>query len=135
MANTTEKLPGEPIVIRTLDPNIQSVEEMKAGFLSTLKLLDEQKEPLIFIMDLSKSNLPDSLDNLSEATNIVARQLKVFTHPMVRQIICVTTSRFVELAARGLDSKVFGNVKVPVVHSVEEGLALARSEIKATAKV
>jgi hypothetical protein len=122
-----DQLPGERILIETYSADFSHANESAAALEQTLSLFDRQTKPIIFIMDISATNF--SLDDVIAASSLATRQKQVFKHPNVLQTIMVTESRLVDLAARGLNSPIFGNVKVQVFKTVEEALSYARQTL------
>jgi hypothetical protein len=125
MRHHIEKLANEPIVIVTPSSTLQSEEELKADMASDMAFLAKLTEPVFFVIDLTNSPLEHSLNDVAIASNIAARQLNMFQHPNIRKAIFVTTNKMLRLAVEGLDSEVYGFVKVKVVETVDDALSYA----------
>ena len=50
-------------------------------------------------------------------------------HPHVKELIIVTQAKMEELAAKGLNSDIFGNVPISVFETMEDAVAYARSRL------
>jgi len=127
MPSEAQKLPNEPIILRILGADIQSEQEMKAGMLADIKLLDTQSEPVFLILDMTNSPVTRTLDSVAVGANMATRQLPLFKHRNVREVVFVTTNRMMSLVAEGLDSEIYGYVKARAVGTVDEALAYARN--------
>ncbi len=91
MTPSTQKLPGEPIIVHTQRGATE--DEIRGEMLGVIQLLDEQSGPVFFILDLTDSPIARSLDAVVVASNLAARQLKLFKHPNIHQILFVTTNQ------------------------------------------
>ncbi len=122
-----EKLPGEPILVHTTFEGWSMADDLPASIDQAMEHLDAADEPLYYISDLS-SGLRLSLQDVILGANWTARGGNaVFHHPNLREMLVVTDTRLIELAARGLDSEAFGNVPVSVFGTLEEALEYARN--------
>ncbi len=120
MPFTLQKLPDEPIILYTL-VNYNYEED---GLISTQiaqQLLDEQTGPVFLIADMREAH--PGFDDMIKAVNISARQFNLFRHPNVCETLIVTRESLIALAAKGLDSAVFGKVKLRVFGTLDEAIA------------
>lgn len=122
-----EQLPGERILISTFSADFDHSTESPAVLEETIRLLDQQSQPVIFIMDIRGVSF--SLEDVMSAANMATRQTEVFKHPNILENIMVTESRMIDLAMRGLNSPMFGNVKVRVFGTREEALDYALQQL------
>jgi hypothetical protein len=130
MAVKIEMLPGEPILIQTLDKEFNFSTDGKPLLEKTIATLDAQSEPIFYIADMSEVDF--SLDDMIGASNLVTRQVALFRHPKMREGIIITESWMMGLAAKGLNSPIFGNIKVKVFKTRDEALAYVREAAKAS---
>jgi hypothetical protein len=122
-----EKLPGEPILVCTLSDAWSVSNELSATIDQLIEHLDAADEPLYYINDVSSGMKVDLKDVILAANQAARGSNAVFHHPNFREVLLVTDSRLIDLAARGLDSEIFGNVPVSVFGTFEEALAYARA--------
>lgn len=125
MLGTLEKLPGEPIIVRTI-PSLGSEADMKVAAEAQKKLLDEQHEKVFFIVDMTTTKL--DFQDVSVAANVATRATHLYQHSNIRELLVATTNRMLELAFEGLDSEVYGNVKAKVFKSKDAALAYIRAK-------
>jgi hypothetical protein len=120
-----EKLPGEPILVCTLFETWSVVSDMLATIDQLMEHLDAADEPLYYIARVSglKLNLQDVILIANQAARGGSAMLH---HPSLMEFLVVTDARLIDLAARGLDSEIFGNVPVSVFGTLEEALEYAR---------
>jgi hypothetical protein len=127
MSVKVELLPGEPILLQTpsedYDYKIDGIPAMD----QTLEILDQQTKPVFYIIDMLKMTL--SLDDMITAVSQATRQRALFQHPNIIENLFVTQSRMIDLAAKGMNSPIFGNVKIQVFPTVDEALAYARRSL------
>jgi hypothetical protein len=121
-----ETLPGEPIMVCTLFETWSVADDMLASIDQVMEHLDAADEPLYYISNISGLRL--GLQDMILATNQAARGSSAFFHhPNFRELLVVTDAKLFELAAKGLDSEIFGNVPVAVFGTLEEALEYARN--------
>ncbi len=122
-----EKLPGEPILIHTLLEGWSVANDLHANIDQAMEHLDAADEPLYYIANFSRGLKLDLRDVILAANQVARGGNAMFHHPNLREFLAVTDSRLLDLATRGLDSEVFGNVPVAVFGALEEALAYARN--------
>ncbi len=128
MSHTVEKLPDEPIVVITIYEDFEFAKENLEIYAEAIALIESHHEPIIFIANMLDANL--NLNTLVSGTNFASRGIgALFHHPNVQQVIFVTTSKLVNLAANGLNSPVFGYVDVEVFPTLEAALAHAQEKV------
>jgi hypothetical protein len=121
-----ETLPGEPIMVSTLFETWSVSNDLSATVDQLVAHLDAADGPLYYISRFSGLRL--TLQDLIVAANQAARgSSALLHHPNLRKLLLVTDLKLFELAARGLDSEVFGNVPVSVFQTFEEALEYARN--------
>lgn len=122
-----EKLPGEPIGIFTALPGYDMSVDVVAGTAAAFEFLDAQDEPIYYIHDFLVVDFPDVEDVSVGAMTVALSENPLFKHPNIREIIFVTTNMLFSLAAKGLDSNLYGNIKSRTFATMEEALSYARS--------
>jgi hypothetical protein len=122
---SVEKLQDEPIVIVKLLEIDQLQTSMPTSGTEVIAILDAVSEPVFLILDFGDIKI--SLDTIISSTNRTVRVDKFLTHPNVHEILDVTTNAMLRLAAKGLASKAFGNVKTRIFDTVADALAYARA--------
>ena len=125
-----QKLPDEPIIIAQLSRSI-TFEDRPSDPESahqTQELLDAQEEPFFYIFDMSEVEL--DIKNMILAANRGAGQEGTsLRHPMIKELLVVTSSKLINLAAKGLNSDIFGRVPTSVFETVDDALVYARERI------
>jgi len=122
---SVEKLQDEPIVMVKLFEADRLEPSMPTTGAEVIAVLDAVSEPVFLILDMG--NIRISLEHLVSSTSRAIRVDQFLTHPNVREILDVTTNPMLRLAAKGMESKVFGRLKAQVFDTVEEALEYARS--------
>lgn len=127
MSFTTHKLPGEPIIVHTMDADYSVARDFTAGVDSIIAVLDAQSEPTYLVVDMDDAHF--GLDDVMSGASQAARQEgALLRHPRLRETLLITQSDLFRLAARGLDSDVFGHVRVKLFATVDEALAYCRRD-------
>jgi len=125
MSYAIEKL-DEHIILINHTPDFDLFTDVDLVAVDAIKLLDSQSEPVYFILDLSAVNA-----SLESVTVGIAKaslgENKLFHHPKIKQVVCVSTDEFLQLAFKGLSSAVYGHINVAVFSTVHEALTHARS--------
>lgn len=120
-------LPDEPILIVTLDRTLDVQAEFQQVVAIVRALLDASPEPVFCITEVSEEMRPDPLD-LTAGANVLARgEAPLFRHPMIRQLIVVTTDLLLRTAVRGFNSEVFGYLDIKLFETLDEALAYCRA--------
>jgi hypothetical protein len=122
-----EKLPGEPILVHTMLEGWSVADDLPANIDQAVEHLDAANEPLYYIANFSNGLKLDLKDVILAANQAARGGNAMFHHPNFRELLVVTDARLLDLAAKGLDSEVFGNVPVAVFGALEEALAYARA--------
>jgi hypothetical protein len=127
---TIETIPGAPIIIVHAIPAVDDImkETVEAIALITA-VLDNQTEKVFLIMDLKDISM--DLDDVVHVASVSARGSNALLHhPNIRENISVLNDGFIKMAARGVRSATFGQIKVYVFDSVEEALAYCREQLR-----
>ncbi len=116
--------PNEPIILLALGQDYDTGKEATKLFGEISGLLEASTAPLAFVLDAR--GLSMGLDDIIARANAGVRMSGLFKHPRLRKTIVVTSSRLMELTARGMNSAIFGHVKMEVSKTLEEALDMAR---------
>lgn len=124
-----EKLEGEPILLFTVYNTYSMATDAQESVRVTFDILDDIGEPVFYVLDWLNLN-PLSLEDVSEgAMRVALAENPLFKHPQIRGLAFVTLSDIFTLAARGLDSDTYGNIKIEIFATVNEALAYAREQL------
>jgi len=124
---TTKKVPNEPVIIAALHEGYDMVNDMPASSATAIALLDQESEPVFYVVDLTALRL--DLDSIINGANGASgSEGSIYRHPMVREVIFVSEQDFVPAVAEGLNSAPFGHVKARAVPSMDEAWAYIHGE-------
>jgi hypothetical protein len=120
--NTTYTLMENlPVFIGANHPEYSIAKDWASGVVEMRRVLDAQKEPLFWISDIRALKI--SLEDVVAAANMGGRgEEPIWHHPKIRGVYFVSNSKMVELAARGMNTPMFGNTVVKVFSTVEKAL-------------
>ena len=124
MTVTIEKLPDAPILIQTYASDYSLRAEGASAVDMSIQALDNQSQPVMFIMDMSEARL--NFDDIVLGASLATRQRAFFKHPMLLGAIVVTRDSMSALAARGLNAPGFDQSNVRVAGSRDAALDYAR---------
>ena len=138
MSYTVKKLDHEPIIHYKLGADYSIVAESAAAEAEVIALVAAQVEPVYVIFDFSQVKL--GLEDVVQGSNMLVsgvgakrhageKTQGIFDQPNMRQMIMVTDSRLIQMAAKGMNSPIFGNQNIVVCATPEEALAYARSQV------
>lgn len=126
MTFTIEKLPDAPVIIQTIRSD-STVAEVPDSMSTMRDLLEAQSEPIFVIYDVTHMSF--SLDDLMHGASDASRTEKpLLKHPLIRETLVVSSSDLIKLAARGMNSPIFGNIALRVFDTMEEALAYCRQQ-------
>jgi hypothetical protein len=132
MPSTVEKFPNEPIIIQTMSPDYQLRLEMPKVYPSLREILDQQAEPVFWVVNIS-AVLQITVEDLLIGTEMVAQGEKaLYRHPNIREVLYVSTNPMIQLAVEGVRSDSFGNLKVLIFENLETALRYAREQASLT---
>lgn len=128
MSHIVEKVPDKPIIVLTIQEDFDFAKENLEIYAEVMTLIESHHESVVFIANMLDVTL--NLNTLVSGTNFATRGIgALFHHPGVRQVVFITTSKLVDLAAAGLNSPVFGHVHVKVFPTLETALAYAHEQV------
>lgn len=127
MTYSVKLLSGENILLGQWHEDFSFQDEMYAYNNEALDILDSLTAPVYVIHEFANPAL--SMQDIMTGASIATRGEKPsFQHPMIKEIIFVTTSQVIKVAAKGLNSMPFGNVDVTILDTVDEARAFVRSQ-------
>jgi hypothetical protein len=86
-----------------------------------LSMLDAAPEPVYWIVDARNSSL--KVDEIILGASLVARgEHPLYHHRNIRQVIYVTSSQIMKLAAEGLSADAFGNVNIKLFDDLDQAM-------------
>lgn len=110
------------VVMNTLQPDFRLANDWADGEAEMRRILDTHHGPLFIINDIREMKM--SIDDLILAASLGTRgKDPIWRHPNARGAYFISERKFVEMAAAGLNSPAFGNMRVKVFHTLEEALA------------
>jgi hypothetical protein len=124
---TVERLPDEPIIYSWVSES-WTTDELSSYVEEVIALLDAVGGPVIYISDAREANL-NVQDIIIGASTIARGTNTLLHHPNLKECVQVSASKLLQLAAKGMDSDIFGNVKVKICETYDEALAYARARI------
>ena len=126
MSFTVEKLANDPVIVQTFNEDYDLANEIKLSNAKMFDTLDAVTEEKVYLVDVFKFDI--SFEDIVKGANIVARgERPLWHHPKLKQIVLVTEDATLRLAAEGMESSVFGGLKIPVFATVEEALVYTRA--------
>ena len=125
MAYSVKQLSSEPIIIATIGADFDLANDWGSYNKDLNDLLNAMHEPAFCIADMRHAEL--SFDDLVAGINLSARGSKpLLKHANIREIVVVTTSSLLKLAAKGLSSVTFGNIAMKTFDDMEACLRYCR---------
>lgn len=128
MSSKVQKLPGEPITIYTAPENAD-LDDLPAASRLLTDVLDQQQEPVYHIANMLGVRLLDPEGLRTLAMNAVLGKEALFRHPMIKEVIIVSSDPALLMTAEALDTAL-SPFRIRVFRSLDEALKYARSQIK-----
>lgn len=129
MPNTVQKLPNEPIVLDKVSADYRLSVELPSAISKLFELADGLIEPVFWIVDVSEVKEMTIEDILTGTELLIKGKKPLYRHPNIREVLYVSTSRLIRMAAAGLASEIFGNLKISVFDNLESALQYARKQL------
>lgn len=123
-----EKLPGEPIAIFKALPSYNMAADARASVEGAFEFFETIDEPVYYVHDFLDITPLNFEDVSIGAMTVAIAENPIFKHPKIREIIFVTTSDLLAMAAKGLDTEPYGNIKIHIFTRMEDALAYAREQ-------
>lgn len=124
MGYKIETVPHEPIIIETWGKDYNPKVDGPNAAQEMNRLMDASREPVTVIVDMRAANM--TLEDIIFMAKVASSENAPAHHPKQRRRIIVTDSSLISLAAKGMDSEVFGNIAMDITTSMDEALDLAR---------
>jgi len=93
-------------------------------------LLDQQSEPVYHILDWSAVQQLNLEAMATAAASAAWGENAVFHHPMIKEVLFVTTNPIFAQGAEGLKTETYGSVPISVFSTLDEALQYARAQIR-----
>ena len=129
MTNTIQKLPNEPIVVDSMSPDYDLAVELPQALPKLIETVEQLAEPVFWVVDISKVEEMDVEDLLIGTELLITGEKALYHHPNIREVMYVTSSQMIRLAATGLSDDLFGNLKIHVFETLEAALQYARKQL------
>jgi hypothetical protein len=127
MITEVKRLPGLPVLLRAVGPDYRSTDQTHILFYEEdAASLDAESAPIYYILDIQQMTMGIN-DVLQSAQNTPA-QLRLLKHPKIIETLVITKSRLIELAARGMNSPLFGSVTMKTFSNPEAALDYVRQQ-------
>lgn len=122
------KYADEPIVLVTLPTNYNLQKELPQVLPFYLSQLDSFDGQVYWLVDAREASL--NVEEIMVGANLVARgQHPLYHHANIREVIYITSSEIMKLAADGLRHQAFGRVKIKVYDDLDEALKYVRESL------
>lgn len=126
MSYEVSLLPDEPIILVVWHEDFVLTVDLIPAIKEMHQLLDSVTEPYYMISDSTRPTIRFD-DLLVGAYYAVKGPNPIFKHPNFAGITLISHQKFAEIMAKGMKTATFGYMDVPVVHTMEEALAVARN--------
>jgi len=127
MATGFTKLENEPVVIITWPSEYNLAAELPKSMPKYIHLLDAATEPIYWIVDATQAAF--KADEIILGTSLLTHgEHPLYHHPNIRQVIYITTSNIMKLAAEGLKGNAFGHVDIKIFDDLDQALEYTRQK-------
>ena len=124
-----KKHPDLPVIIGTWYEGFKFVRNGADFGEAANALLDEQTEPVFYIIDLSQLKTI-SIEGVTETANSGAKnQRSSYRHPMRKEMLIISDQRVVKMAVTGAKTATFGNLKVKHYETLDEALDYVKENV------
>jgi hypothetical protein len=130
MPHQVEKHPTLPVIIRRYDESLNLAEIEPESRQVDTDLINALKEKIYYIMDIRELSM--SFDDLLKASSLASRKDSNMSHPNIIETLVVVPNRMLEIAAQGLRTASFGNLRVRPFRSMEEALEYVKQKTAAS---
>lgn len=125
-----ELLSDEPILIATIYPSFTLRGDFERYLSEAASTLDSLDQPVCYITNIHDIKMDVFQDFLVGINKSFRGAGAVIHHPNYGPSIIVSTDKLMKLAAKGLNSEIFGNLSIPVFDTLDEALDHARALIE-----
>ena len=115
-----DRIANKPLAI--IKPPLDTpAEQRMVDVMTTLKnLLGEQRESLFVLIDMR--GIPVNFDAMIQNLNMVRQENHLLAHPMLRELIVISAQQLITRGVKGLDSAVYGNLRLKVFPELEDAV-------------
>jgi hypothetical protein len=126
---TIEQIPQEPIYVTIMTADYSVTHDQVHSTADGRAILEAVDEPVYWVVDVTQISI--SLDDIIASSNRGARgEEPLWHHPMIKEFIFVSPNMLVKLAAKGLNSEIFGNLNITVCDTLEQAIEECREKIR-----
>lgn len=120
---------GDPVVIATIFEDFNPTEDVQDLARDLNTTFDGLGTPAYLVLDRSQA-APVNMDDVQVGSNVMARQSGMnFHHPNMIEVIVVTTDVVIRQAFAGMQSEVYGRVKMHLVEAIDEAFAYIQEKL------
>ncbi|MGF1506972.1 MAG: hypothetical protein ACFB51_17835 [Anaerolineae bacterium] len=128
MSHTIYQMDELPVLVFEGHEDYDTTTEMESVMGRIMGTLEGLSSPVYHIVDLSRVPPFDFDDTLNGANAAALGPNPILHHPMIKKVIYVTDDEFMKIALKGMDSEMFGHVKVMMVDTLDDALAFIRGD-------
>ena len=129
MPNLVQKLPNEPIVVDSVTSDYHLSTDLPQSITQLFEVADNLTEPVFWIVDVSAVKDMTIEDILTGTELLIRGKNPLYRHRNIREVLYVSTSQLIRLAAAGLKNELFGNLKISVFDTRDAALEYARQQL------
>ncbi len=128
MTYAIKKIFGEPIIVAAIHEDYVPRRDIAQSDAEAITLLDTCTAPVFLIIDV-RSFKQITMDDIFLAVKHSSYgDDSLYRHPMLREVIFISTNPAVKTATEGLSHAAFGEIKARTVDTLEAALAYARQQ-------
>ena len=127
MAYKIERFNDLPMILSIWDADFSVSNDLITYNTELATLLDAETHPVYHIVDMREVKMTFT-DVMSAIQIGVKGEQATANHPNIRQIVVVTHSRMINMAAKGLNTMSFGNIDMAVFETVEDAVGYVRQK-------
>jgi hypothetical protein len=120
------RLPDLPVLLREIGADYKAYGPNSSFYEEDIALLDSESLPIYYVIDLRHFKI--SVNDMFDAARNTPEQLQLMRHRNIIQTLLITQNRMMELAARGMNSPMFGNIALKPFPTVEAALDYVRQQ-------
>lgn len=129
MGFTVEKLPDEPVVICTLLPPFDPIQDLPSFFAQIAQTIEGLEEPIYRILDLCAVQLSFSDITLALAEETRSALPGTLADPRIRSVVVVAPGTMQEFGAMSTQQLQYGERSSHIVTELDVALAYARAQL------
>lgn len=118
---------AEQVILLTALPDFSIRAEIQTAIAHIKRLLHELPAPCCLILDIRQAH--QSIDDVVVGANVLARGEAPLLHdPQIGCLVAVVDQPLLQFASRGLDSDIFGHIRVQVCSTLDAAWDAVRAE-------